>query len=92
MGPWLGGAAVEDPFDCSDNCARTIGLDRLPYIAKSFQAAAEAMLEAKDAQGAPLPPASHCIPGINIPNASLPGLFVLERLQRVQVLLNKCLM
>lgn len=52
MGPWLGGAAVEDPFDCSDNCARTIGLDRLPYIAKSFQEAAEAMILAEDAQGA----------------------------------------
>ncbi|KAK9905558.1 hypothetical protein WJX75_002111 [Coccomyxa subellipsoidea] len=44
-------AAVEDPFDCTDNCARTIGRERLPYIARSFAAAADAMMSARDPKG-----------------------------------------
>ena len=44
-------AGVEDPFDASDNCARTIGEERLPHIAACFAHAAEALARARDAPG-----------------------------------------
>jgi hypothetical protein len=44
-------AAVEDPFDATDNCARTIGQERLPEIAREFGAAAEALLRLDRLEG-----------------------------------------
>ncbi len=44
--------SVEDPFDVSDNCARTIHPDRIARIAGAFGAASEALLRATDSAGA----------------------------------------
>ena len=44
-------AGVEDPFDASDNCARTIGEERIGHIVGRFAAAAEAMSRACDETG-----------------------------------------
>ena len=44
--------SVEDPFDVSDNCARTIHPDRIARIAGAFAAASEALLRATDSAGA----------------------------------------
>lgn len=51
---------MEDPFDYTDNCARTIGRERLPWIARSFQEAANIMLSARDAKGTATP--ALCLP------------------------------
>ncbi|EIE23385.1 hypothetical protein COCSUDRAFT_41642 [Coccomyxa subellipsoidea C-169] len=74
--PWAKAymAAVEDPFDSSDNCARTIGRDRLPYITRCFADAADAMMSARDdkdlaatAHAPPPPPPSRLAPPPGVP-------------------------
>lgn len=45
-------AAVEDPFDATDNCARTIGFSRIDNIVEAFGRAAAVMNAARDDAGA----------------------------------------
>ena len=44
-------AAVEDPFDATDNCARTIGFSRIDSILEAFGRAAGVMNAARDDMG-----------------------------------------
>ena len=44
-------AAVEDPFDATDNCARTIGFSRIDGIVDAFGRAAAVMNAARDDAG-----------------------------------------
>ena len=44
-------AAVEDPFDATDNCARTIGFSRIDSIVEAFGGAAAVMNAAQGDAG-----------------------------------------
>ncbi len=44
-------AAVEDPFDATDNCARTIGFSRIDSIVDAFGRAAAVMNAARGDAG-----------------------------------------
>lgn len=44
-------AAVEDPFDATDNCARTIGISRIDCIVDAFGNAAAVMNAVRDDAG-----------------------------------------
>ena len=44
-------AAVEDPFDATDNCARTIGFSKIDSIVTAFGRAAAVMNAVRDEAG-----------------------------------------
>ena len=44
-------AAVEDPFDATDNCARTIGFSKIDGIVTAFGRAAAVMNAVRDEAG-----------------------------------------
>ena len=48
---WQFSAAVEDPFDATDNCARTIGISRIDSIVDAFGNAAAVMNAVRDDAG-----------------------------------------
>jgi len=51
-------AAVEDPFDATDNCARTIGISRIDCIVDAFGNTAAVMNAVRDNAG------DHCLASI----------------------------